>query len=160
MSASDRWSTQRDVLAVEVLRRCGRLRLRVWGESMLPTLWPGDVAEIEACQLGEVRRGDVVLAFRDDRFFLHRLVARGPHDTFVSRGDAMPHSDPSFPAEACIGKLVAATRKGRPVSVVVRRWSRALGLLFCYCNALRRAALRLRTSADSPILPETDLETA
>ena len=70
-------------LAAESLRVSGGLRLRVRGESMLPTLWPGDVVEIASCSEDDVRAGEIVLALRDGRFFLHRLIARSAADGFL-----------------------------------------------------------------------------
>ena len=43
---------------------------------MLPALWPGDVVEIASCSLEDVRPGEIVLARREGRLFLHRLVGR------------------------------------------------------------------------------------
>ena len=160
MSVSDRWNAQRDVLAVEVLRGGGRLRLQVRGESMLPTLWPGDLAEIQACSLDDAAAGEIVFAIRDSRFFLHRLHARTANMTFVTRGDSMPGPDPGFTADAFLGKLVHVTRAGKPVSTVGRPWTRAFGLLFCHTGFARRIALRLRSARDSQPLPGASVETA
>ncbi len=160
MSASESWSTQREALAVEALRRTGRLRLRVRGESMLPALWPGDVAEIAACSLRDVRHGEIVLAFREGRFFLHRFLARREHDGFLTRGDSMPSPDPVFPADALLGKLIGVVRMGQTVSAPLRPWSRVVGMLLCYCSFARRAALRFHSSRNSRRLPVADLETA
>jgi hypothetical protein len=160
MSVRDRWNAQRDALAVEVLRGSRRLRFHVHGESMLPTLWPGDLAEIEACSLHDAGAGDLVLATRDGRLYLHRLMTHAGDRTFVTRGDSMPGADPAFASDEFLGKLVAASRTGTPVSVALRPWSRVLGLFFCYCNFARRVALRLRKSADPQKLHGVDLETA
>ena len=166
MGAMDRWSSQRAALAVEALRCGGHLRLQVHGESMLPSLWPGDVAEIESCSLHEVGRGEIVLAFREGRFFLHRFLTRSDGGGFVARGDSMPGPDPAFPSDALLGKLVGVNRAGQPVSLslslslAARLWSRAMGALFCYCGFARRIALRLRNSSNSGRLSGADLETA
>jgi hypothetical protein len=146
MSASESWSPQRDALAAEVLRRRGQVRLQVRGESMLPTLWPGDVAEIAACSLNDVSRSEIVLAYRDGRFFLHRFLGALQPESFTARGDSMPSPDPVFPAEALLGKLTAVIRAGQTVPVFVRPWSRAAGMLFCHCSVARRAALRFHSS--------------
>jgi hypothetical protein len=111
-------SAVRSALVAAVLRRRGHLpedvclpvRLRVHGESMLPTLWPGDVVEIASCSLEDVRPGAIVLALRDGRLFLHRLVATQPNG-FVLRGDSMPGPDPLFPPEALLGRLVSCAGK-------------------------------------------------
>ncbi len=148
------WSAERSALAADVLRRGGRLRLRVHGESMLPALWPGDVVEIASCSLEDVRPGEIVLARREGRLFLHRLVRRclaapGTLNGFLLRGDSMPGSDPQFPPEALLGRLVRRADKGRTVSAAALRpwfggkWSGAVGMLFCHCGVARRLALRL-----------------
>ena len=160
MSASDCWSTQRNVLAVEGLRCGGHLRLHVRGASMLPTLYPGDVAEIESCSLDDVAPGQIVLAFREDRFFLHRFMSRNGNHGFAARGDSMPAADPSYTTEQLVGRLAAATRDGHPVSLAARPWTRLLGLLFCYSSIARRIALRLHHSRNFQRLPGADLEIA
>ena len=157
MSASGSWSAQRDALAAEVLRRTGRLRLQVRGESMLPTLWPGDVAEIAACSVCDVGRGEIVLGFREGRFFLHRFLNRN-HESFLMRGDSMPAPDPAFPADALLGKLVGVIRNGQTISGAVRPLSPVAGTLFRYSGFARRLALHLHSSRNSRRLP--DMESA
>lgn len=160
MSASESWSTQRAALAVEVLRRTGRLRLQVRGESMLPALWPGDLAEIAACSLGDIRRGEVVLAVREGRFFLHRFRNQREPAGFLTRGDSMPSPDPVFPADALLGKLVTVARAGQTEPAPVRPWSRVAGMLFCYCSLARRVALRFHSSRNFRRPQVADLESA
>jgi hypothetical protein len=156
------WSAERSALLADALRRshgfCQSLRLRVYGESMLPTLWPGDVVEIAGCSLEEVRPGEIVLALHDGRLFLHRLLASEPNG-FVLRGDSMPGPDPLFPSEAMLGRLVGRTGEGLVSRSTVRfdlggKWSRGVGILFCHWGAARRLALKLnqhRKSAASEI---------
>ena len=160
MSASASLSPQREALAVEALRRTCRLRLQVRGESMLPALWPGDAVEIAACSINDVRRGEIVLAFRDGRFFLHRFLAQHEQDGFLTRGDSMPGPDPVFPTDALVGKLSHMVREGQTVSVPARPWSRVVGMFFCYCSSARRAALRFHSWRNSRRLQIADLETA
>ncbi len=158
MSASESWRVQREALAVDALRHTGRLRLQVRGQSMLPALWPGDVAEIAACSLRDVRRRDIVLTFREGRFFLHRFLALRKHDGFMARGDSMPNPDPAFSADELLGKLVAVVRSGQIISAPVRPWSRVVGMLFCYCSFARRVALKLHSSRNSRQVPVAELE--
>jgi Peptidase S24-like len=132
--ATRRWSAAGSALVAEALRGRGRLRLRVHGESMLPTLWPGEVVEIEGCPPEEVRPGEIVLARRDGRLFLHRLVAPCAPNGFRLRGDSMPGADPPYPPEALLGRLA------RRADV---KWSRAVGMLLCHCGLARRLALKL-----------------
>ena len=143
MSTAASWSLQRDTLAVEALRQSGQLRLKVRGESMLPSIWPGDIVRIEAASLGTVGRGDIVLAYRDGRFFLHRLLAMTGCG-FVARGDSMPAPDPAYSAENLVGKLAGVERDGKlPRAVRLRLLSRFVGLIFCHSDLARRAGLRL-----------------
>ncbi len=123
-------------LAAESLRASGLLRLRVRGESMLPTLWPGDVVEIVRCTIDEVRAGETVLALRDGRFFLHRFAGRLHAGGFRLRGDSMPAADPEFSGAALVGRLAGSTRP-------LRLWSWVLGRILCYCGPARRLALTL-----------------
>jgi signal peptidase I len=139
------WSAERSALLADVLRRGARLRqgvrLRVYGESMLPALWPGDVVEIANCPLEGVQPGEIVLALRDGRLFLHRFVVRCTPDTFLLRGDSMAAPDPPYPSEALLGRLVRDTlRPGFGA-----KWSRALGTLLCHCDMARRLVLKIHS---------------
>jgi Peptidase S24-like len=101
-------SLERSALVADILRRGRfvRLQMRVYGESMLPALWPGDVVEIEGCSPEDVRPGEIVLARRDGRLFLHRLVAHWKPRGFQLHGDSVPGADPPYPPEALLGRFV------------------------------------------------------
>jgi len=127
------------------------VRLSVYGESMLPSLWPGDVVEIASCSLEDVRPGEIVLALRNGRLFLHRLIRTRP-EGFVLRGDSMPGPDPLFPGEALLGRLVSCAGKdvaaGGSLKSTSRdlpgaRLSRAVGVLLCHWRMARSLALNL-----------------
>ena len=139
------WSAERSALLADVLRRGARLRqgvsLRVYGESMLPALWPGDVVEIANCPLEDVQPGEIVLALRDGRLFLHRFVVRCTPDTFLLRGDSMAAPDPPYPSEALLGRLVPGT----PRPGFGAKCSRALGTLLCHCDMARRLVLKIHS---------------
>ncbi len=167
-AAHSSWSAERSALVADVLHRGHSLRqgvrLRVYGESMLPALWPGDVVEIASCPLEDVRPGEIVLALRDGRLFLHRFIARRTPHSFQLRGDSMPGSDPLYPSEALLGRLARSSDEGRSVSAAALRlglgakWSRTMGMLLCYCSLARRLALRLhsRRKASAPRVPNPD----
>ncbi len=147
------WAAERAWLAAESLRASGHLRLRVRGESMLPTLWPGDVVEVGACSIDEVDPGEIALALRDGRFFLHRFVARSAMDGFLLRGDSMPDTDPEFSKGAMIGRLVGCPRSVLP-------WRRVIGRLLCYCGPARRVALRVHAGRHRPDMRPDDIACA
>ncbi|MBZ5657187.1 MAG: S24/S26 family peptidase [Acidobacteriia bacterium] len=148
------WNAKRSALAADALRRGGRLRLRVRGESMLPSVWPGDMVEIADCHLEDVHPGEIVLALREDRLFLHRFLARRGDEGFLLRGDSMAAPDPMFPLSAFQGRLVHLLRTGTiALPVPLRPWSRALGVLLCYCGIARRFALRVHSWRTSHTIP-------
>jgi hypothetical protein len=135
-------SKTRVALVADILR-CDReseqtVRLRVTGESMLPTLWPGDEIEIASCALEDVALGEIVLAERDGRLFVHRLVRLGV-DSFDLRGDSVPKNDPLFKGEALLGRLTYPKKFASGISLL---WIRAVGILLCYCGPARRLVLR------------------
>jgi hypothetical protein len=179
-TARTNWSAIRSSLVADVLRRSSRLRVRlrvhgeIHGESMLPTLWPGDVVEIESCSLEDVRPGEIVLALRDDRLVLHRLVGRFNDPCtndpctpggFLLRGDCVPGPDPEYPSEALLGRVRRAG-EGRGSSAFAQRpglgmkWSRALGMLLCHCGAARRLALKIHGRRKAPAREFRNSETA
>ena len=154
------WSAVRSALVADVLRRSARSRKRqlvraeIHGESMLPTFWPGDVIEIESCSLEDVQAGEIVLAQRDDRLVIHRLVARCKQNSFLLRGDSVACPDPPLPSEALLGRLVRRVNgrgnEGRLTASALRpglaaKWSRALGMLLCHWGLARRVALKVHS---------------
>jgi Peptidase S24-like len=147
-SASTARSTanaERSALVASVLRQgtSQTVRLRVHGESMLPSLWPGDTVEIAACSLDDMRPGDVALALRDGQFFLHRLISVCTSKGFILRGDSMPGPDAIFPPEALLGRLVRRDDEGLGFAKSI--WSRAVGMLLCHCDVARRVVLKLHS---------------
>ena len=109
-------------LVVDVLGRFGEARLRVVGSSMLPAIWPGDVLTIRRCPMREVRCGDVAVFVRDDRVFVHRIIAH--HDSYlVTQGDSLPAADPPVTQAELVGVAVRLVRGGK-----ARRISSSVGL--------------------------------
>jgi signal peptidase I len=103
-------------LAGEVLRSSGRLRLRVTGLSMLPTIFPGDTLVIEPANSESVGKGDIVLFHRDCRLFVHRVSGKsGSARDFqiVTQGDGMPNPDPPVSSSQLLGKVCFVVRDGR-----------------------------------------------
>jgi hypothetical protein len=140
---------QKHTLAAEVLRRSGHLRLVAMGQSMLPTLWPGDRLTVRAIQFDDVAAGDVVLFAREDRFFIHRVLRKcdsaggstGP--SLVTRGDSMRTADAPVSPEELLGKVVSVSRNQTSDLPVGSRWSRWVGLVLAYFDLFRRIVLHL-----------------
>jgi hypothetical protein len=104
------------------------------------------VVEIASCSVDDVRPGEIVLALREGRFFLHRVFARLDGDGFLLRGDSMPGPDPEFRGAALIGRLAGSSCSLSP-------WSWILGRIFCYCGPARRLALKLRARLPQSLKP-------
>jgi len=136
-------------LAAEVLLRFGELRLRVTGSSMIPALWPGDLVTIRSTPSSELSRGDIVLFFRDRRFFVHRVldVSAG---SLLTRGDSVLASDPPVSPDELLGRVVSITGArgtravsqlgvaGRLVAFAARRSTVARNLLLRWNARYRR----------------------
>lgn len=147
------WGAESTGLVADALSLGGSILLRVHGESMLPALWPGDEVEIESCRLEDVECGEILLAQREGRLFLHRLVRRCRANRFVMTGDSMPGPDHEYSSEALLGRLVRRRQTGSALAISRRPgfgstrfgaiWFRALGTLICHSGVARRIALRL-----------------
>jgi signal peptidase len=138
-------------LVAELLRGCGTLQLKVWGTSMLPSIWPGDQVTIQSVVDDEVVPGDIVLVLRDDRFFVHRLVERRLVQDcllLIMRGDAMPHNDPPAAASQLLGRVTRIRRGNRSLvpNCRVPVFQSALAWVLCYCNRFRNLLLRLHAA--------------
>jgi len=111
-------------LAGEVVRRFGRVRVRVTGTSMIPAIWPGDVVVVERRDVGGIELGEIVLAVRAGRLIAHRVVggekaAAQKHGathtvarSILLRGDAQISADLPLRAEEVLGAVVAIERAG------------------------------------------------
>jgi len=134
-------------LAADVIRRFGTLRLRVNGFSMLPSIWPGDIACVSRVDQDAYRPGDVVLYSRKGRLFVHRLVeiAGG---AVVTRGDGLPDADPSVAQGDVLGRVESIERGGSRVAVARKRSSGRMvaGAVLGQSGRLARMVARLRAS--------------
>jgi hypothetical protein len=115
-------------MAGEVLRSSGRLRLRVTGWSMLPSVWPGDTLVLERVEGDAVSAGEIILFSRDRRLFAHRVVAkagglRNAQITITTQGDGMARPDPPVASAAVLGRVSFIIRDGRCIAP-----GRSLGL--------------------------------
>ena len=130
-------------LVADVLRSHGKVRLRVAGSSMLPTLWPGDFLSFESAPAQPIRPGMIVLVQLDDRFVIHRVM-RCEGNEFVTRGDAMVQSDTPARRSDILGSLTCISRGSKTLTATskISGRQRVLGWLLCRCSLLHRLALR------------------
>jgi hypothetical protein len=132
-------------LATEILRSGGAIRLKAWGTSMLPSLWPGDLLTIQGRGYDEAVPGEIVLVLRDNRLFVHRLVEKRNQNppSCITRGDAMLHNDPPAVASGLLGCVVGIHRANRSF-VPNRRVSQlqsGLGWTLCRWDRFRNLTL-------------------
>jgi len=115
-SAHGRENALKGELAGEILRGFGTLRLQVTGQSMIPSVWPGDILLIHRCAFTEILSGDIVLYAREGRLFAHRVICAAEdfeNPRLVTQGDALPAPDPPVSAEELLGKVLQIFRVGK-----------------------------------------------
>lgn len=128
-------------LATMFLRSAGRVRIRAFGTSMLPTIWPGDVLLVEGTSLDRLASGDVALVSREDGICIHRLVNKnGTH--WSTRGDAMPQNDPPLQAAEIVGRVLEVHTGNRVLTLPrkVQPLTRLLAWVLCQSQLCRRIA--------------------
>ena len=134
---------QKLALCSAALRSGETIRIRAFGASMLPTIWPGDVLVIAGASSEEFVCGDIVLAKRES-LVIHRLMKRTVEHC-VLRGDAMAQNDAPFSPADVLGKVVEIRRGGCvvvPQQGIQPLW-RALAFLLCHSWVCRTIALRV-----------------
>ncbi|MGH7880775.1 MAG: S24/S26 family peptidase, partial [Candidatus Binataceae bacterium] len=131
-------------LVAEALRAGREVKFRALGSSMIPAVWPGDVLTARPVNTAFPRIGEIALTMSDRGLRAHRVVERresGQPIVIVTRGDALPASDPIGPASAVLGTIVA--RNGRPLGSGSRNPLPSLASRIAGCAPLRW--LRLKT---------------
>jgi hypothetical protein len=118
-------------LVAEVLASGGTVKLRAFGNSMLPSLWPGDILTIEGARRIPPVPGDIVLVLKNQRPFIHRVEGKRESNgrvQWITRGDAIPESDP--PVDECelLGRI-SSIQRHRRVLIPRRQISHSARLL-------------------------------
>jgi hypothetical protein len=135
-----------DDLAIEALRRHGRLSLKVRGGSMVPFIRDGDIVTVEETAPGGPGIGDVICyATTPRRLFVHRVVGRDREHLFV-KGDALAFTE-VVECGQVLGKVVALERHGtlRRLDTAAARWrNRAIATLSPAIPRLLPMALLVR----------------
>ena len=145
-----RVAMKQKLLLLQVLRDYGRVRIRAFGTSMLPVLWPGDVLGVERTDGGEIRRGDIALFERREQLFAHRVLAvcgSAEQQVLLTQGDSVPHTDPPFRASELRGRVEVLVRAGDEIPLERRPgvFSRIASWLFRQSGPLRRVSLALHS---------------
>jgi signal peptidase I len=104
-------------LIAEVLRRFGRARVRVDGNSMLPAIRPGDVLFIAPRAIAQIKPADIVLFRVGSRLFAHRVVRIGTGYSgapfLVTKGDTHHREDLPIVSSQLLGRVLGVSRNGR-----------------------------------------------
>lgn len=113
-------------LISEVLQLSGSVRIRVLGDSMFPSILPGDILVVERQDLNQTLLGQIVLFARNGRLFAHRIVGehrRNGVPFFVTCGDSRRDNDaPVCPHEmlGCVTCIVRGERRISPRLTLLR----------------------------------------
>ena len=99
-------------LVVEIAAKFGRVRFRVTGASMMPSVWPDDIVEIRRCDPADLEPAQIVLYRRMGRLVVHRIIRVEP-DFLVTRGDAVSDEDSPIRKADVLGRVVRIQRRGR-----------------------------------------------
>lgn len=124
-------------LASDVAGTAGEVRLRLMGTSMLPSIWPGDLATIARCDSADLRVGEIVVYRGEGLLTAHRLIGIMP-DHLVLRGDSLDRCDPPVSKDRVVGRVVAVSRNGRDVSLRWSLWQRVVS------RVVRKSSLCVR----------------
>jgi hypothetical protein len=93
------------------LRERGRLRMRLQGDSMWPTVMPGTLVEVERVSPADIKLGDLVVWQDEGRLVAHRIVQRvrdGSGVRLVTKGDNASSQDCSIPPQMILGRVCRA----------------------------------------------------
>ena len=135
-----------DELAIEALRRHGRLSLKARGGSMTPFIRDGDIVVIANAQRMNVAVGDVVCyETHPGRLRLHRVVAHDRERLRV-KGDALGFTEVVEDAQL-LGKVIVVKRHGAvtPFDTSRARWrNRVIAFLSPAIPPLLSVALACR----------------
>lgn len=98
-------------LFIQLLRKTGHARMKVFGCSMLPAIRPEDVIRVES---GPVNPGDIIVFERAGHLCVHRLLTTVDSQA-IARGDANPGVDTPFPYTGILGRVTSLERNGTVV---------------------------------------------
>jgi signal peptidase I len=102
-------------LAGETVRTFGKVRLRVFGTSMVPSILPGDLISVQRAGISEILSGEIVLYSREGRLFAHRVVSRAgssEQPLLITRGDRLRYNDVPVSSNELLGRLTSIRRDG------------------------------------------------
>src|SRR3989441_6722993 len=151
-----RAAAHRELLA-EVARKFGEIRFKATGDSMLPSVWPGDLLTVRRQSFSEFQSGEIVLYEREGAentltrpygpasprgdFVAHRIVRRNGRQ-LITRGDSLRRNDAPVDEEQVLGRVVCVTRNGRHIGLEFTRTRRMAAWVLRRSDLAGRVLLR------------------
>src|SRR5437870_10672682 len=152
-----RAAAHRELLA-EVARKFGEIRFKATGDSMLPSVWPGDLLTVRQQSFSEFQSGEIVLYEREAGentltrpygpaspggrgFVAHRIVGRRGRQ-LITRGDSLRRNDAPVDEEQVLGRVVCVTRNGRRIGLEFTRKRRMAAWVLRRSDLAGRVLLR------------------
>ena len=152
-----RAAAHRELLA-EVARKFGEIRFKATGDSMLPSVWPGDLLTVRRQSFSEFQSGEIVLYEREDGenaltrsygpaspkgrgFVAHRIVGRNGRQ-LITRGDSLRRNDAPVNEDQVLGRVVCVTRNGRRIGLEFTRKRRMAAWVLRRSDLAGRVLLR------------------
>jgi signal peptidase I len=138
-------------LVRDALCERGRLRLRLQGDSMWPTIPAGSLVEVERTFPDDLRLGDIVVWQQGEVLIAHRVmerVRRGSEVFLVTKGDNSSGPDQLLSQEIILGRVAAILG---PDQQMLRQSSRSRRLEALFW--LARWHIRSRLGALGRLLP-------
>jgi len=152
-----RAAAHRELLA-EVARKFGEIRFKATGDSMLPSVWPGDLLTVRRQSFSEFRNGEIVLYEREAGentltrpygpaspggrgFVAHRVVGRRGRQ-LITRGDSLRQNDAPVEEDQVLGRVVAVNREGRDIRLEFTRTRRIAAWVLRRSDLAGRVFLR------------------
>jgi hypothetical protein len=152
MDQESKFSAACSDLALQVLSLHGHVRVKVFGWSMLPALWPGDEVTVERSDITKLEAGQIAVTHRHGRITAHRIRSIG-RDHLITRGDSLRTCDPLVRPDEIAGRVVSVHRNGRDLDPRQTFWHRIGASILRSSDLCSRAAVflgrRFRPSMNS-----------
>ena len=114
-------------LVREAVQERGRLRLRLQGDSMWPTILPGDLVEVRRVSTIGVKLGDIVIWERSGELIAHRVVGKVRENwdlLLITKGDNSARADQRLSPRAVLARVTGVVRPDGPGLRRVGSWRR------------------------------------
>ncbi|MEZ5071060.1 MAG: S24/S26 family peptidase [Bacteroidales bacterium] len=92
-------------LTREYLQTGTRVRIRVTGSSMYPTLKSGEIVRVDPLKGKQPRRGDLLCYPSGDRLIIHRLRSKDADGNLLCGGDFYKQADPLIAPSLVLGTV-------------------------------------------------------